>query len=234
MAWDVAYAWNALKAAVSLDTAQMGVQIAQAFISVPLLLLRAQHLDPVANGALAAMRVYETCLLVHNVAPLLMDSKVAKDKRLMAGAEEEEAESSGWESPKHRPWKSAAFGDELRLDDEDAANAGAKGRLEGDEGGGAGEEDALYHDLKVVFGYTPTDERMLELREGEMVRVVAEQDGWFFAIDCDGNEGFVPPDYLEPISATDDSTSQADTRSPSRNAGEEGDLEPAPGQEGQG
>jgi len=195
LAWDGFYLWNGLQAAVSLEASSMGIQVAQCLMTAPMLLLRAQHFDPLANGALAAMRVCETCLLVHNVAPLLVGSKSAKAGRrprveTTAVADDDDTEgSSGWESPKHRPWKSAAVErDALRLDDGG-----------GETAGGTAGEDAPYHDLKVVFGYAPADERMLELREGEMVRVVAEQDGWFFAIDCEGNEGFVPPNYLEQI-----------------------------------
>jgi len=122
--------------------------------------------------------------------------------------EEEKFKESeaGWESPKHRPWKSANIveedGENMLLS---PSTQSVKSPSQGRRGSEGGEDpwdeadEAIYHDLRVLFSYASDDERMLELREGEMVRVVAEQDGWFFAIDCNGSEGFVPPDYLEPL-----------------------------------
>jgi len=218
--WDSLYLWTGIRGAACLDRKLLRAHMAQTLVTVPVMLLRARSVDPIANGVLAGLRSAAALLLYGTVVPLAQpaDDKVRRDvvhshsdegaqglemhRREEASAklhvetgaqgsqdsaEIEDEEEDGFQSPTYRPWGTGRLGEEgTELNELEEAEA--------DEG-----SEAVYHDLKVVFEYQTEDDRMLQLREGETVRVVAEQDGWFFAIDCDGNEGFVPPSYLEPI-----------------------------------
>lgn len=233
--WDSLYLWTGIRGAARLDRKLLTAHMAQTLVTVPIMLLRARCVDPIANGVLAGFRTAAACLLYGTVMPLARqgagvapDDKVQRDGvhshtgegagRLVSHRgggvssklavetggehhqeieeedehhqeiEEEDEDHEGYQSPKHSPWGTGLGEEVVELNDP----------VEGEEGG-----EVVYHDLKVLFEYQTQDDRMLSLREGETVRVVAEQDGWFFALDCDGNEGFVPPSYLEPIDVTE-------------------------------
>lgn len=67
--------------------------------------------------------------------------------------------------------------------------------------------DEGFHDLQAIHDYTPEDQRMLNLTAGEIVRVIGEADGWLYAINSAGFEGYVPPTYL----GTPDGSPDSDT-----------------------
>jgi len=155
--------------------------------------------------------------------PHRIQRKVSSLGASLGAAGDDEEHDGAFLSPKHRPW--AASGSERDSFEErgyhdetyhepyllsDLANFDDSiidDRMSEDMGETPGDlqpEPLPYHDMKVIFSYLPEDSRMLELREGETVRCVAEQDGWLFALDCEGNEGFVPPSYVEPVHDDED------------------------------
>ena len=59
--------------------------------------------------------------------------------------------------------------------------------------------------LQAIHDYNAEDDRMLPLRAGDIVRVLGEYDGWLYAINADGYEGYVPPTYLATPEVSPDS-----------------------------
>eukprot|EP00698_Gefionella_okellyi_P003536 TRINITY_DN13328_c0_g1_i1.p1 TRINITY_DN13328_c0_g1~~TRINITY_DN13328_c0_g1_i1.p1 ORF type:complete len:1633 (-),score=384.88 TRINITY_DN13328_c0_g1_i1:46-4599(-) len=51
--------------------------------------------------------------------------------------------------------------------------------------------------IRVVHDYATDDPRMLSLYSGEILHVSGEEGGWLIAVNDQGQEGYVPPDYVE-------------------------------------
>jgi len=199
--WDSVYLWTGVRGAAFLDRNLLVAHIAQAIVTIPIMIVLARTVDPIPNGLLAFFRVATTAICAQHVMPLTQMSRGEVEAENVETTQRpkvqvphhSQEEDDVFASPKHRPWKSEGIG---KIHDINANDLIAEGLNHSGEVG-AVEEEAPFHDLKVLYSYNPEDERMLTLREGEHVRVVARQDGWLFAIDCRGNEGFVPPTYLE-------------------------------------
>lgn len=54
--------------------------------------------------------------------------------------------------------------------------------------------------VKVLYPFAPEDERMLTIAAGDILDIVGEEDGWLVGYNVQtGEEGFVPPDFVEDI-----------------------------------
>jgi len=67
-----------------------------------------------------------------------------------------------------------------------------------------GEEGAsglieINKDFKALYDYEAEDETELTIKEGEILHVISETDGWYFGSNTQGKEGNFPSNFVEPI-----------------------------------
>lgn len=67
-----------------------------------------------------------------------------------------------------------------------------------------GEEGAtgqveINKDFKALYDYEAEDETELTIKEGEILHVISETDGWYFGTNSQGKEGNFPSNFVEPI-----------------------------------
>jgi len=53
--------------------------------------------------------------------------------------------------------------------------------------------------FKVLYDYGAEDETELTIKEGEILHVISETDGWYFGTNAQGKEGNFPSNYVEKI-----------------------------------
>jgi len=52
-------------------------------------------------------------------------------------------------------------------------------------------------DFKALYSYEAEDETELSIKEGEILHVVSETDGWYFGTNSQGKEGNFPSNFVE-------------------------------------
>jgi len=67
----------------------------------------------------------------------------------------------------------------------------------GDEGNSGLIE--INKNFKVLYDYGAEDETELTIKEGEILHVISETDGWYFGTNAQGKEGNFPSNYVEKI-----------------------------------
>jgi len=67
-----------------------------------------------------------------------------------------------------------------------------------------GEEGAsglieIHKDFKALYDYEAEDDTELTIKEGEILHVISETDGWYFGTNSQGKEGNFPSNFVEPL-----------------------------------
>jgi len=64
------------------------------------------------------------------------------------------------------------------------------------EEGNAGSIE-INKDFKALYNYEAEDDTELTIKEGEILRVISETDGWYFGANGQGKEGNFPSNFVE-------------------------------------
>jgi uncharacterized protein YgiM (DUF1202 family) len=54
-------------------------------------------------------------------------------------------------------------------------------------------------DFQALYDYEAEDETELTIKEGEILHVISETDGWYFGTSAQGKEGNFPSNFVEPV-----------------------------------
>jgi hypothetical protein len=82
--------------------------------------------------------------------------------------------------------------------EEDGSGAGMGGsEIEDDEEKVWCEKVLQAGECVVRYDFNPDDERMLMIRNGDVLTVEAEEQGWLFCTNAYGQSGFVSPHYVD-------------------------------------
>jgi len=68
----------------------------------------------------------------------------------------------------------------------------------GQEGGTAGTLD-INADYQALYNYEAEDETELTIKEGEVLHVLTETDGWYYGKNSQGQLGNFPSNFVEPV-----------------------------------
>jgi len=67
----------------------------------------------------------------------------------------------------------------------------------GEEGNSGSIE--INKDFQALYDYEAEDETELTIKEGEILHVISETDGWYFGTNAQGKEGNFPSNFVEPV-----------------------------------
>jgi hypothetical protein len=67
----------------------------------------------------------------------------------------------------------------------------------GEEGNGGSVD--INKDYQALYDYEAEDETELTIKEGEILHVIYEKDGWYFGSNAQGQEGSFPSNFVEPV-----------------------------------
>jgi len=67
----------------------------------------------------------------------------------------------------------------------------------GEEGSGGNVD--INKDYQALYDYEAEDETELTIKEGEILHVIYEKDGWYFGSNAQGQEGSFPSNFVEPV-----------------------------------
>jgi len=70
----------------------------------------------------------------------------------------------------------------------------------GEEGGtGNAGTVEINADFQALYDYEAEDESELTIKEGEILHVISETDGWYYGTNAQGQEGNFPSNFVEPL-----------------------------------
>jgi len=69
----------------------------------------------------------------------------------------------------------------------------------GEEGGGASGTVDINADYTALYDYEAEDETELTIKEGEILHVISETDGWYFGTNAQGQKGNFPSNFVERL-----------------------------------
>jgi len=67
----------------------------------------------------------------------------------------------------------------------------------GEEGGGPSGTVDINADYTALYDYEAEDETELTIKEGEILHVISETDGWYFGTNAQGQKGNFPSNFVE-------------------------------------
>jgi len=71
----------------------------------------------------------------------------------------------------------------------------------GEEGGGASGTIEINADFTALYDYEAEDDTELTVKEGEILHVISETDGWYFGTNAQGKKGNFPSNFVERLEA---------------------------------
>jgi len=69
----------------------------------------------------------------------------------------------------------------------------------GEEGGGTSGTVEINSDFTALYDYEAEDDTELTIKEGEILHVISETDGWYFGTNAQGSKGNFPSNFVDRL-----------------------------------
>jgi len=76
----------------------------------------------------------------------------------------------------------------------------------GEEGAATAGTVMVNADFQALYDYDAEDETELTIKEGEILHVISETDGWYFGSNAQGQQGNFPSNFVEPLESISNHT----------------------------